>query len=263
MSKLEILVTNDDSIDSNGLHVLAELLKPFGNVTVIAPAEPQSGMSAAVSLGKHIYYKELHKEEGFSVGSLSGSPVTCIKFGLMRFFSGRLPDLIVSGINHGSNASAAAVYSGTLGATAEGALHGICSFGVSIDNHSQDADFSNIRKILPKLVKMIINTPPKPGIYLNINFPDIPYDKIKGIFMASQGSGLWVKEFNPVPPPEGETLEDGTECYSMTGSFEDLPENLPTADHRMMEKGYITIVPHNVDSTDYTEMKRLSQAWNL
>lgn len=265
MGRFEILVTNDDGIESKGLHVLCEILRHFGNITMIAPAYPQSGMSAAVSLGQELFYKEVRREEGFIAGKLTGTPATCIKFGLTQFFQGKYPDLIVSGINHGSNASASVIYSGTLGAAAEGALHGITSVGVSIENHSQDVDLSAVRKILPLLMKRIIEYPPKPGIYLNINFPDIPFENIKGCTIASQGAGIWIKEFIRLAPEECVTTapEDGMEVFKMLGDYEDSAENLPTADNRLMAKGYVTIVPHSIDYTDYNEMKRLAETWNL
>lgn len=265
MRKIEILVTNDDGIESKGLHVLAEILRPFGNITLVAPAYPQSGMSAAVSLGQELFYKETCREEGFVAGKLTATPASCIKFGLMQFFPEKYPDLIVSGINHGSNASASVIYSGTLGAAAEGALHGITSVGVSIENHSQDVNLGAVRKILPSLLGHILEYPPKPGVYLNINFPDIPFENIKGCTMASQGTGIWIKEFIPLSAGEGTAVppEEGMQAYRMLGDYEDSPENPPTADHRMMAKGYVTIVPHSVDYTDYDEMKRLSELWNL
>lgn len=265
MGKIEILITNDDGIKSKGLHTLAEILRPFGNITLVAPAYPQSGMSAAVSLGQELFYKEIRREEGFRAGKLTATPASCIKFGLMQFFPNRYPDMIVSGINHGSNASASVIYSGTLGAAAEGALHGIVSLGVSIENHSQDVDLTGVRKILPFLIEHILEYPPKPGIYLNINFPDIPYDNIKGCIMASQGAGIWIKEFIPLSAEECTAVppEEGMQAYRMLGDYEDSSENLPTADNRLMSRGYVTIVPHSVDYTDYQEMKRLTDLWNL
>lgn len=261
MDRLRILVTNDDGIDSNGLHALIDILRPFGDITAIAPASPQSGMGAAVSLGREICYTPLVREQGLTVGKLTGTPVTCVKFALMNFFTDRMPDLLVSGINHGSNTSASVIYSGTLGAAAEGALHDIVSVGVSVDNHSQEADLSAVRKILPSLLRSIIDCPPKPGIYLNINFPDLPAERIKGCTMASQGYGIWTKEF--IPLPEDRQPSDGSRLFTMTGNFEDGQENLPTADHRLVSKGYVTIVPHYFDFTDYDEMKRLTEMWDL
>ena len=104
MGRFEILVTNDDGIESKGLHVLCEILRNFGNITMIAPAYPQSGMSAAVSLGQELFYKEVRREEGFIAGKLTGTPATCIKFGLTQFFQGNSignkPRLECLGISH-------------------------------------------------------------------------------------------------------------------------------------------------------------------
>ena len=142
---------------------------------------------------------------------------------------------------------------------------GITSVGVSIENHSQDVNLGAVRKILPSLLGHILEYPPKPGVYLNINFPDIPFENIKGCTMASQGTGIWIKEFIRLEPEECVTTapEDGMEVFKMLGDYEDSAENLPTADNRLMAKGYVTIVPHSIDYTDYNEMKRLAETWNL
>lgn len=265
MRKLDILVTNDDGIDSNGLHVLTEILRPYGNLTVIAPAYPQSGMAASVSLGKDIFYKQTHSEQGLLVGKVTGSPVTCVKFALMHMFRDRQPDFIVSGINHGANTSASVIYSGTLGATMEGALRGIPSIGVSIESHRQDVDLSAVRMMFPGIFENAIANPIPEGIFLNVNFPAIPYQDIKGTVIASQGSGVWIKEFVPksleecsIPAPE-----EGMSAFNMVGEYVDAEFNKPTADHKLMEKGYVTIVPHNIDFTDYKEMERMKQNWKF
>lgn len=255
---MEFLVTNDDSYLSKGIKTISEVLSKYGNVTVVAPKEVQSGMSAALTLTKPLRLKEEHQaitSNGtyIKVYSFTGTPADCVKIAMNEFFLERKPDMLVSGINHGSNASVASVYSGTLGATAEGTIYGVPSIGLSIDTHDPDADFSQVTKYLPQILENTLANPPAPGVYLNINFPS---GSIKGIRFAKQGSGMWIKEFDKRVDPHG------IPYYWMTGHFLDTEEN-PSGDHKLMADGYITIVPHNVDTTNYGEMERLGHAWKL
>ena len=145
---LEILVTNDDGFFSKGINTLAELLSSYGNITVIAPKEGQSGKSVALTLENTLRVHSISKKETdngqIDIYSLNGTPADCVKMAMNKFFKNKRPDLLVSGINHGSNASAGAIYSGTLGACAEGTLYGIPSIGLSINSHNHDVDFSGV-----------------------------------------------------------------------------------------------------------------------
>ena len=124
----EILITNDDGIEADGIHVLASIMRRYGNVTVVAPLHAQSGKSAALSLDTKLYLKQIKNEPGYREYTFNGTPVDCIKIGINECWpEGRLPDLVVSGINHGANCSVASLYSGTLGACIEGTVYGIPS----------------------------------------------------------------------------------------------------------------------------------------
>lgn len=268
---MRILITNDDGYQAKGIKVLAGIMKEFGDVTVIAPKHHQSGMSMALSIG---FRQIAHKDLGAGWHYVDATPASCVKFGLNTIFLNDFPDVVVSGINHGSNASTAACYSGTLGAAEEAALNGIPAIGVSLDSMHPDADFSGVKKhfgaIFDKIMK---DYPKKHGVYYNINFPDIEADKIKGIRTGYQGLGRWIREFKEwdldhykqygiTPEMLGQSsqpvLEEGEDLYMMVGEFLDDPRNSGSADHRLVEEGYISIVAHNVDSTDYEEVKRLS-----
>ena len=246
---MEILITNDDGYQAKGIRVLAEIMKKFGNVTVIAPKKHQSGMSMAVSLGlKQIAYRKL-AEEGTDADGDG---------------------------NHGSNASTASCYSGTLGAAQEAALNGIPAIGVSLSTLDPEADFSAVEKYFPDIFRMIMaNLPERKGIYYNVNFPDIPADEIKGIRAGHQGSGRWIKEFYPWDPaiyarygitPEmlGQKsepeCEDGETLYVMAGEYVDGQDNDFRSDHWLMKEGYISIVAHNIDTTDREEVSRLESS---
>ncbi|MEE0234744.1 MAG: 5'/3'-nucleotidase SurE, partial [Bacteroidales bacterium] len=177
---MRILITNDDGYQAKGIKVLAEIMKKFGEVTVIAPKSHQSGMSMAVSLGfKQIAHRNFgyndpnpHKASVEVEGNpvewhyVDATPASCVKFGLNTMFLGNYPDVVVSGINHGSNAATASCYSGTLGAAAEAALNGIPAIGVSLDTLHPDADFSAVEKYFGDIFeKLMAELPHKHGIY--------------------------------------------------------------------------------------------------
>ncbi len=190
---MRILITNDDGYQAKGISVLAKIMKQFGEVTVIAPKKHQSGMSMAVSLG----FKPIaHKDLGEGWHYIDATPASCIKFGLNVLFPDNFPDVVVSGINHGSNAATASCYSGTLGAAEEAALNGIPAIGVSLDTLHPDADFSAVEKYFGDIFTRLMNDyPSRHGIYYNVNFPDIPAAEIKGVRTGYQGMGRWVREF--------------------------------------------------------------------
>ncbi len=256
MKELEILITNDDSINAKGVIFLANVMSHYGNVSVVAPSEVQSGKSASLSLGKELYLREIESgEHPYKLYSFNGTPVDCVKIAINQIYNCIPPDLLVSGINHGSNASVASIYSGTLGAAAEGTIYSIPSIGFSIDTHSPDPDFSGAEIYIKRIVDQFLKAPANKDVYLNVNFPDIPFEEIKGIKMAHRGMGRWVKEF------ETKNDESGNECFCMIGSFQNLDDG--KGDHILLEQGFVTIVPHKIDNTDYQEIERLNNTWNI
>lgn len=248
---INILITNDDGYEALGIKKLATLAQEFGNVVVVAPKEAQSGKSCALSLGQKLHFEIIHKEEGLTICTLDGTPADCIKMGLHCFFQNKLPDLVLSGINHGSNASSAALYSGTLGATKEGAVYGIRSIGISIDTHDPNADFSASINYSRKIIKKYLQVPNAKGTYLNINFPNIKEEEIKGIKWGHQGDGQWIKEYQ-----EG-MYDNGEKYFLMVGEFRDNDPSNKKADHNIVEDGYVAIVPCQIDNTDYSELDKL------
>ncbi|MCM1177503.1 MAG: 5'/3'-nucleotidase SurE [Clostridium sp.] len=291
---MNILITNDDGYRAKGIRVLTEIMKQFGDVTVIAPKHHQSGMSMAVSLGlKQLAWRELSEEEvdrsamftsrgDIPSGNpparwsyLDATPASCVKFGLNTCFLDNFPDVVVSGINHGSNAASASCYSGTLGAALEAALNGIPAIGVSLDTLNPEADFSPVVKYFPGIFSRLMSSlPERKGIIYNVNFPDIPAGQIKGVRTGYQGQGRWIREFKEWDPaiyaklgitPEmlGQSstpkCEEGEKLYTMVGDFLDDPQNTVLADHLLIKEGFISVVAHNIDTTDYSEVERLGR----
>ena len=252
-----ILITNDDGVKSKGIGALTDLMRPYGQVTVVAPFEAQSGMSAALTIGKPLRLTELRSEEGLKVYACSGTPADCVKMAMNQIFYDKMPDILVSGINHGSNASIAALYSGTLGAAAEGTVYGIPSIGFSLASHAPNADFSAAVHYAKIIIDKFLKIPPVANTYLNVNFPAVKIEDIKGIKFSEQGKGQWIKEFEERKDPYGFNY------YWMTGEFfNNEPEN-KLADHNLVAQNFISIVPHKIDTTDYNELKRLEELWKL
>lgn len=271
---MRILVTNDDGYKARGLEALVEMLKPYGELTVIAPKYHQSATSMAVTMGlKPIAVKRLPDQDGVRWFYVDGTPASCVKYGIDEIFSDNLPDLVVSGINHGANCASAVLYSGTLGAAQEAALAGIPAIGVSLDDMSPAADFSCMTRLFPALFEELLpELGDKFGSYFNINFPAIPESEIKGIRTATQGVVHWIKEFEPydydifnrlgithqdmgiAALPE---VEEGEEVYIMKGILQNDPRNGADADQVLIKQGYVTVCVHNIITSDAQENARL------
>lgn len=257
MSKRKILITNDDGVKSRGIGALTEMMRQYGEIVVVAPFEAQSGMSAALTIGKPLRLTELKTEKGLKVYACSGTPADCVKMAMNQIFNEQAPDLLVSGINHGSNASIASLYSGTLGAAAEGTVYGIPSIGFSLTSHDPDADFSAAIHYGKIIVDKFLENPVLPDIFLNVNFPAVKIEDISGIKFSHQGKGQWIKEFEQRKDPYGFNY------YWMTGEFYNQEPEDTFADHNLLSKNYISIVPHKIDTTDYNEIERLERLWKL
>lgn len=279
---MNILITNDDGFESKGIAVLTKMMKKYGNVAVIAPFSAQSGMSMAVSLGaEKIAFKEIESstfvgEDGLEHTErwayLDATPASCVKFAMSTPWLGWKPDVIVSGINHGANTSVASCYSGTLGATAEAAVNHILGIGVSLCDHNPEADFSQIEKYFPGIFEKLVELPRHSYMtYYNVNFPSVQADEIKGVRAGYMGRGRWVKEFRSLDEaeaiaaslngaPTGDPSEKPAEkMYKLVGNFSSDADNSTDADHLLTDNGYVSIVPHTIDSTDYEQLKILSE----
>ena len=273
---MNILITSDDGYRAKGLMALVRMMRPYGRITVIAPKYPQSGMSMAVSMGfRQIAAKRLPDQDGVRWYYLDATPASCVKFGVDNVYAdeGLRPDIVLSGINHGSNAATATNYSGTLGAAEEAAINGIPAIGVSLATMSPNADFSSVCKFFPEIFDTLASSPSgASGIYYNVNFPNLPVSRVKGIRIAHQGSGHWEREFIPYDPSLLErngmdkdafgpvyapAREEGEELYMMGGEFKDDSGDDPLADHHVMAAGYVAICAHSVLNCDMREIKRL------
>ncbi|MDD6209553.1 MAG: 5'/3'-nucleotidase SurE [Bacteroidales bacterium] len=243
-----ILITNDDGFEAKGIQKLTEALRSLGDIVVFAPDSPRSGASSAITI-TGVSFRKVSEEKGLTVYCCSGTPVDCIKLALNNVLE-KKPDLIVSGINHGSNAAVSVVYSGTLGAAAEGAIFRIPSVGFSLDNHLPDADFSETQKIATIVCKKILEESLPNGTYLNVNVPAVEH--VKGIKMCSQTEGKWENEFYEKEDAKGDKQ------YFFAGEFVSNESQLPSNDIAWLNKGYATIVPCKIDITDYSLLSKMT-----
>ncbi len=256
MQKRLIFITNDDGYRSGGIAALIELARPYGNIVVVAPEEGQSGMSSALTIKTPIRLRKVQQEDGLTIYACSGTPVDCVKLAMSQVFE-RKPDLLLSGINHGSNTAASVIYSGTLGATAEGALYDIPSIGFSLNDHSSTADFTACIPYGRIIIDRALAHPFAKHTFVNVNFPRLPYNEIKGIKLCRQNRGAWVEEFEKRIDPHG------NDYYWMTGLFQNHEKEAGDADENAIQDGYIAIVPHQIDMTNYKELERLKEVWKF
>ena len=270
---MKILITNDDGYNAKGIRTLVKILKPYGQITVVAPKRMQSGMSMAVNLGQGpIATKKIGTEDGVDWWYLDGTPSSCVKLGIDNIYYPDKPDVVVSGINHGGNFGTAYLYSGTIGAASEAALGYIPAIAVSQDAFDPDADFSAVEKYLPELFeKLIKHGSVKPGTIYNINFPK-PCGPVKGIRMAKEAWLRWENEFLPYDEalfrrivrekfgseaPDFPPAEPGETRYMMAGDIINDSADDPQADLNLLSQGYITLSCHRLISHDLEENERL------
>lgn len=255
MDKPLILVTNDDGITAPGLRALIRTMKEIGDVVVVAPDSPQSGMGHAITVDSTLFSKKVvidHKEGAPSEYSTSGTPADCVKLALKVILDKR-PDICVSGINHGSNSSINVIYSGTMSAAIEAGIEGIPAIGFSLCDYSWNADFEPCLKHVKNIVsEALANGMPK-GTVLNVN---IPKNKdLKGIKICRQARGNWNEEFDKRTSPSGK------DYYWLTGEFELLDKGQDT-DEWALSEGFISIVPTQFDLTAHHAIPQLNN-WNL
>ncbi len=237
-----ILVTNDDGITAPGIRALIEVVNEFGEVVVVAPDSPQSGMGHAVTVNSTLYLDEVKIDDGPQKEYKSnGTPVDCVKMAISELME-RKPDLIVSGINHGSNAAINVVYSGTMSAAVEGSIQGIPSIGFSLMDYRWDADFEAAKFYVRKIVKYALENHIPKGIALNVNIPKLPLDKIKGIKVGRQAKSNWEEEYDKRVNPHGRTY------YWLTGKFVNYDDGKDT-DLYALENNYVSVVPIQHDLT--------------
>ena len=247
-----ILVTNDDGITAPGIRMLIEVMKELGDVVVVAPDSPQSGMGHAITLSNTIFCDEVtvkanvkHKEY-----SCSGTPADCVKIATQEIMD-RKPDLVVSGINHGSNSSINVIYSGTMSAAVEAGVEGLPAIGFSLLDYSMNADFEPSREYVKAIARNVLKNGLPKGVVLNVNIPKLKASDIKGMKVCRQAKAHWEEEFDRRTNPQGR------DYFWAKGKFvsDDPSED---NDEHALANGYISIVPVQFDMTAHHYLKELA-----
>ncbi len=254
MSKPLILVTNDDGITAPGLRALVAVMNEIGDVVVVAPDSPQSGMGHAITLNSILHCTAVTMEGSQQDYSCSGTPADCVKLAVNEVLH-RKPDLCVSGINHGSNASINVIYSGTMSAAIEAGIEGIPAIGFSLCDYSWNADFTLAKKMAKKVVQEALkNGIPKQTV-LNVNIPNIDAENSKGIKICRQAKANWKEKFDKRTNPIGK------DYYWLTGAFELLDKGEDT-DEWALTNNYTSVVPTQFDLTAHHTIQELN-TWSL
>ena len=248
MKKPLILVTNDDGITAPGLRTLINIMNEIGDVVVVAPDSPQSGMGHAITINDTLYCKKEKIDDGPQTEySISGTPADCVKFAIRKILD-KKPDLCVSGINHGANSSINVIYSGTMSAAVEAGIEGIKSIGFSLLNYNWDADFQPCEEYITRICKNVLSQK-KQDLILNVNFPSNT-KQFKGIKVCRQAKGYWQDTYDKRISPLGK------EYYWLTGEFINKDSNKET-DEWALSQGYVSIVPVSFDMTAYDDLDDL------
>jgi 5'-nucleotidase len=240
-SKLKILVSNDDGIDAPGLYLLVQEMKKIGDVTVVAPDKQQSAVGHAITMNYPLRMKEFKKNGKFFGYSVQGTPADCVKLAVKTILKCE-PDLVVSGVNHGSNTAISIIYSGTVSAATEGTILGIPSFAISVTTYGP-VDFSYPAKFARKLALMINKRGLPPGTLLNVNIPPLKAKEIRGVRVTRQGKAIWNDTFDLRRDP------NDREYYWLTGGLENVDKDI-TYDEAAVRNNYISITPIQYDLTD-------------
>ena len=248
-----ILLTNDDGITAPGIRTLISVMNEIGDVVVVAPGSPQSGMGHAVTIDDTLYCNQIKVDDGPQKEyKSSGTPADCIKLAVSEILE-RKPDLCVSGINHGSNSSINVIYSGTMSAAVEAGVESIPAIGFSLLDYSWDANFEPLKGHIKNIALSVLENGLPDGVVLNVNFPK--EEIFNGIKICRQARANWVEEFDKRINPQGKVY------YWLTGNFVNMDKGEDT-DEWALANNYISIVPVQFDLTAHHFIHKLNN-WNL
>jgi 5'-nucleotidase len=248
-----VLISNDDGIDAPGILALVLEMKKIAIVTVVAPDRQQSAVGHAITMNYPLRTVPVRKNGEFFGYAVDGTPADAVKLGV-RFLLKEKPDLLMSGINHGSNTAINILYSGTVSAATEGTILGIPSIAVSLTTHDQ-ADFSYAAKFAARLAGRVVAEGLPQGTLLNVNVPAVPEEKISGVRVTRQGNSSWEDTFDVRRDPAGR------EYFWLTGSMA-IRDTDPETDQIAVRENFISVTPIHYELTDLTQLERMKH-WSL
>ncbi len=238
LRKPKILLTNDDGILAPGLKSLWTALSDYADVTIVAPVDDVSGSGAGITLKTPLRVDPVSWESGAAAWKVNGKPADCVKLGVSAILK-ETPDLIVSGINRGSNAGRTVFYSGTVGGVIEGALRQISGIAFSCEE-MVDTNYKRVESYVRAISRYLIESSFSKGTIFNVNFPKCN-KKIEGIKLARQGLGFWLSK-----PDERIHPTEKTPYFWLGGEWEDH-EEADDSDVALLQNGFVTIVPMRID----------------
>lgn len=249
-----ILISNDDGFRAKGINSLIDMLRPLGDIIVCAPEGARSGYSCAFSAMSPLFLKKIRVEDGLQVWSCSGTPIDCVKLAYSELCAGRRPDIVVSGINHGDNASVNSRYSGTMGAVFEGAMKRIPSVAFSLCCYDEDADFSPMEGVVRSITSKVLAEGLPDGVCLNVNCPATP--SYKGVRVCRMAMGDWENEVVKARHARG------FDYYWLVGNYSCFEPEAVDTDRWALEHGYVAITPSQVDITSYAAID-IMKSWSF
>jgi 5'-nucleotidase len=250
---LKILVSNDDGIDAEGIYALVTVLKDIGEVTVVAPRKEQSAVGHGITMSIPLRVTKYNKHGEFFGYAVDGTPADCIKIGIRNIMKEK-PDLVISGINHGSNTAINIIYSGTVSAAREAAIMDVPSIAISVTNHAA-TDFVFAAKVAKQVACKLYGHDLPLGTLLNINVPDVPEDQIAGILLTKQGKSKWDDIYEQRIDPYGR------DYFWLTGSLMEVDTEMET-DQAAVRQNFVSVTPIHFDLTDYETFQRMKE-WNI
>jgi len=249
-----ILVTNDDGITAPGIAALVKAMQPLGRIIVVAPDSPQSGMGHAITIAKPLRLDRVDVFKGIESYQSSGTPADCVKLVVAKVL-GHKPDIVVSGINHGSNSSINVIYSGTMSAAMEAAIEGIPAAGFSLSNYDHDADMTTAGHIARVVAEKLLKEKMPKGVLLNVNIPYLSLKELKGIRICRQAGAKWAEIFDERIDPHGRKY------YWLVGSWVN-PDTGEDTDEWALANGYVSVVPTQFDFTAHNALTTINE-WKM
>ena len=256
MKKPLILVTNDDGIDSKGIRLLVSIMSKFGEVVVVAPDSPQSGMGHAITVGDKLRLVKSDLFGEIEAYKCSGTPADCVKIAKHHILKSKKIDLITSGINHGSNSSISVLYSGTMSAAIEGAIENTPSIGFSLCDFDPNANLNHSKIYIKKIVENAFSNGIPDSIALNVNIPAISSEEIRGIKICRQANAIWEETFDKRQDPYGR------EYFWMVGKFVNHDKG-KNNDEWAIKNNYVSIVPCKFDLSSKKGIDFLQNKWEI
>ncbi len=252
-----IVISNDDGITSKGIAHLVSCMKELGEILVVAPNSPQSGMGHAITINDplKVYRSDIFGPD-IEAYECSGTPADCIKLAKNYLLKDRTPDLVVSGINHGSNTSVSVLYSGTMSAAVEAAIEGLPAIGFSLCEYDRDSDFSHTTEWVKMITKEALNKGIPKDVALNVNFPKIDAGPTKGLKICRQAIAKWQENFDERTDPYGRKY------LWLTGKFINDDKGEDT-DEWAIKHNYVSVVPVSYDMTAHHAIARINNDWDF